>query len=152
MESYSTGRQSDNGVAQIINQAGYVTKHGKLFTGEVIREMLQNRICIGQVRYQRYRQRRDGSRDTSTQVEWFTGQHPPLVPIELFERCQEVRRLLRRRPNRAANAQFYLFGGFALLREVWTPLACSKITLREKLLSLCPLGRGETLSTANDLH
>jgi hypothetical protein len=111
MESYSTGHQSDNSVAQIVNQAGYVTKQGKPFTGEIIREMLQNRIYIGQVRYQRYRQRHDGSRDTTSQVEWFTGQHPPLVPIELFERCQEVRRLLRRHPNRNRNAQFYLLGG-----------------------------------------
>ena len=110
MESDSTGR-SDNSIAQIVNQAGYVTKQCKPFTGEIIREMLQNRIYIGQVRYQRYRQRRDGSRDTSTPVEWFTGEHPPLVPIELFERCQEVRRLLQRRPNRAGNAQFYLLGG-----------------------------------------
>jgi site-specific DNA recombinase len=111
MESYSTGHQSDNSVALSLNQAGYVTKQGKPFTGEMIREMLQNRIYIGEVRYQHYRQRRDGSRDTSTRVEWFDGQHPAFVPIELFERCQEVRRLLRRRPNRQGNVQFYLLGG-----------------------------------------
>ncbi|MBI5030134.1 MAG: recombinase family protein [Chloroflexi bacterium] len=126
MESYSTGRQSDNSVAQIVNQAGYVTKQGKPFTGESVREMLQNRIYIGQVRYQRYRQRCDGSRDTSTPVEWFTGQHPPLVPIELFERCQEIRRLLRRRPNRAENAQFYLLGGLLYCEQCGHRLRAQK--------------------------
>ncbi len=100
MESYSTGHQSDNGIASILNQAGYVTKQGKPFTGEYVREMLQNRLYIGQVRYQHYRQRRNGSRDTTTPVEWFKGQHPSLVPVDLFECCQEVRRMLRRHPQR----------------------------------------------------
>ena len=111
MESYSTGQQSDNGVAIILNQAGYVTKQGKPFTGENVREMLQNRLYIGQVRYQRYRQRRNGSRDTSTAVEWFKGQHQTLVPVDLFERCQEVRRMLRRHPHRQSKKELYLLGG-----------------------------------------
>lgn len=111
MQSYSTGHQSDNGIALLLNQAGYVIKQGKPFTGESVREMLQNRIYIGEVRYQRYRLRRDGSRDTSTPVEWFKGEHPAIIPIDLFERCQEVRHLLRRRPNRQENVQFYLLAG-----------------------------------------
>jgi len=106
MESYATSQHSDRMVAQILNTAGYSTKQGKPFTTDMVREMLQNRTYVGQVRYQRYRQRADGSRDFSMPTEWFAGQHLPLVPIELFERCQDVRRQRRRYPERHPRASF----------------------------------------------
>ena len=62
METYAIGKHSDNGIAQILRQAGCVTKQGKSFTGEMGRAMLQNRTYIGEVLYQPYRRQSNGAR------------------------------------------------------------------------------------------
>ena len=111
MQTYSTSQYSDCQVATVLNTAGYVTKQGKPFTAEMVREMLQNRTYIGLVRYQPYRQHSDGSRDTSTETEWFPGQHKPIVPVELFERCQEVRRQRQHYPRNIACGSVYPLSG-----------------------------------------
>jgi site-specific DNA recombinase len=117
MESYSTSQQSDRQVAEILNTAGYVTKQGKPFTTEMVREMLQNRTYIGFIRYQPYRKRPDGSRDSSAQTEWFPGQHKPIIPIELFERCQEARRQRQHYPRNAAHCSAYPLSGLLYCKE-----------------------------------
>ena len=106
LETYAEGCHSDNRVAEVLDHAGCRTKQGKRFTGEMVRHMLQNRTYLGQVRYQAYRKHGDGSRDKSVKTEWFKGQHEPMVPVELFERCQEVRR--QRRRYRRNSPQFLI--------------------------------------------
>lgn len=77
LTTYAEGGHSDNRVAEVLDQAGYRTKQGKRFTGEMVRHMLQNRVYVGQIRYQAYQRRADGSRDKSVKTEWFKALHEP---------------------------------------------------------------------------
>jgi hypothetical protein len=77
----------------------------------MVRHLLQNRAYIGQVRYQAYRKHADGSRDKSVKTEWFKGLHEPIVPVELFERCQEMRRLRRGRGRNDPHFLVYPLSG-----------------------------------------
>ena len=126
MESYATSQQSDHRVAQILNTAGYVTKQGKPFTTDMVREMLQNRTYIGLIRYQPYRKQPDGSRDNSMPTEWFQGQHKPIIPIELFERCQEVRRQRRHYPRDASQCSVYPLSGLLYCAQCGKRLRAQK--------------------------
>lgn len=126
METYATSQQSDRKVAQVLNTAGYVTKQGKPFTTDMVREMLQNRTYIGQIRYQRYHQHPDGSRDSSMPIEWFEGQHQSLVPIELFERCQEVRRQRSQYPRTTPSCLVYPLAGLLYCRHCGKRLRAQK--------------------------
>src|SRR5690606_23843503 len=51
-ELYATGKFSDNEVARALNERGYCTKAGKLFSTDMVRDMLQNRTYLGYVKYQ----------------------------------------------------------------------------------------------------
>ncbi len=137
MESYATTRHSDHQIAQILNAAGYVTKQGKPFTTDMVREMLQNRTYVGQVRYQPYRKSTNGSRDSSTPTEWFKGQHEPLVSIDLFERCQKVRRQRRHYPRVSSECSVYPLSGLLYCQQCGKRLRAQK-SPSGKRYYLCP--------------
>jgi site-specific DNA recombinase len=90
-ETYAPGGWSDTGIARLLNSQGYRTKQGKLFSKEMIRDFLQNRTYLGYIRYKGYRKKANGSRDVSTETQWFQGQHEAIISEELFEQCQQVR-------------------------------------------------------------
>ncbi|MGQ9851564.1 MAG: recombinase family protein, partial [Aggregatilineaceae bacterium] len=89
---YATGKYSDADIAHMLNQAGYRSKTGRPFCKETVRDMLQNRTYLGEVRYQEHRRNADGSRSYSAPIQWVPGQHQAVIPRELFDKCQEVRR------------------------------------------------------------
>lgn len=91
-KQYATARYSDRDVAHLLHEAGYRSKSGRPFCAETVRAILQNRVYLGEVKYQKYKRRADGSRSYEGEVEWFKGQHEPVIDVELFERCQQVRR------------------------------------------------------------
>ena len=86
-QEYATDRHSDTDIAKLLNGAGYRSKTGRPFSKETVRDMLQNRTYLGQTRYQKYRRKADGSRSYDAPVEWFEGQHEPVIDDELFDRC-----------------------------------------------------------------
>lgn len=88
---YATGKHSDNAIARILNENGYISKSGKPFSTDAVRDMLQNRTYLGYVKYQEYRLHPDGRRSWGAPVEWFKGRHDPVIAQELFDRCQEAR-------------------------------------------------------------
>jgi site-specific DNA recombinase len=96
---FVTGQYSYNDVARLLNEHGYKSKTGRVFTKDTVREILRNEIYIGRVRYQETRYNADGTRNFFAPVEWFDGQHEPLIDTELFERCQTARQ------GRAAHRQ-----------------------------------------------
>ncbi len=91
VEYYARGTYSDRQVATWLNAQGYRTKDGKKFTDNLIRDMLQNPFYIGKIAYKR----KHGK--TS---EMFEGQHEAILPLELWERCQAVRRQRQGSPRR----------------------------------------------------
>lgn len=87
-ESYSSGRYSDHDIAVMLNDAGYRLKSGKLFSTDTVRVILQNRVFLGEVRYQRHP---EGKRALAKDVYWMKGQHSAIIDPALFERCQQIR-------------------------------------------------------------
>ena len=77
--TYAEGGKSDNDIALLLNEHGYRTTgtHGeRLFEGDSVQDLLQNRFYIGEVQYK-------GT--------YYPGRQPALIPKALFEKCQEVR-------------------------------------------------------------
>ncbi|GIL14735.1 MAG: recombinase RecD [Chloroflexota bacterium] len=111
-ELYSTGNKSDNDIARELNERGYRTKAGKLFSTEMVRDMLQNRTYLGFVKYQPYQRHADGRRSWAGKVEWFPGKHQALIPQDLFDRCQEIRNA------KAIHHEFYPKHRVYLLRDL----------------------------------
>ncbi|MBV7336875.1 recombinase family protein [Chloroflexi bacterium TSY] len=97
-ELYATGDYSDTDIARELNKRGYKTKRGRPFSKDTVRDMLQNRTYLGQVKYQKYKRNADGSRSYKSEVEWFDGQHEAVIDEDLFNLCQEVR--IKRRNHR----------------------------------------------------
>ncbi len=90
-ELYATDEYSDNDIAIILNEKGYKTKRGRPFSKDTVRDMLQSQIYLGKVSYQQCRRTADGTRTWTAPVEWFDGQHTPVIEEAIFDRCQEVR-------------------------------------------------------------
>ncbi len=94
---YATGKLSDADVAEWLNQRPHIKrlrKDQKPINKEMIRDLLQNRVYTGRVRYTEtvYRgslgERRTSKRHRS---EWFEGLHGAIISDELFNECEAVR-------------------------------------------------------------
>jgi site-specific DNA recombinase len=90
-ELYATEKYSDTDIAHILNEKGYQTKRGRPFSKDTVRDFLRNPIYLGKVRYQQCNRNADGTRIFTGLVEWFDGQHQPVISEELFNQCQAVR-------------------------------------------------------------
>ncbi|HEX2905831.1 MAG TPA: recombinase family protein [Phototrophicaceae bacterium] len=100
-ELYSMGHYSDNQIAMELNNQGYRTTQGRLFSTATVRDMLQNKTYTGYVRYSQHIIKSDGRRSLSEPVEWIKGQHEVFISTELFEFCQEIRK------RKAVHHEFY---------------------------------------------
>jgi len=90
-ETYARGGYSDTELARLLNSKGYRTKQGRLFSKEMVRDMLQSRTYLGEIRYKGYRRKSNGARDVSTETQWFKGQHEAIITEDVFDKCQAVR-------------------------------------------------------------
>lgn len=90
-ELYATNEYSDNDIARLLNEKGYQLKNGRPFSKDTVRAILQNETYLGKVRYQQHQRKTDGSRSFASPVEWFEGQHEPVIDAAVFKRCQEIR-------------------------------------------------------------
>jgi len=90
-QAYSTGRFSDQDVANLLNDNNYKTKSDRPFSKDTVRDMLKNRTYLGYVKYQPYERNDDGSRSYGGKIQWFDGLHDAVVVEELFLECQKVR-------------------------------------------------------------
>lgn len=94
---YATGRYSYTNVAMELNKQGLQTKEGLAFTYSTLKGMLCNKVYLGYVFSRRKK------------YEPIPGEHPPIVPLKLFNKVQEViqeRRNTKGRP--VAQHRFYL--------------------------------------------
>jgi len=103
-EASAGGKESDTDIARMLNEKGYRSKTGCPFSKETVRDLLQNRTYLGEVRYQPYGRNADGSRSFAAPVQWFEGQHDPVIDGALFDRCQEAR--AKRRTHRQATPKY----------------------------------------------
>ena len=96
-ERYATGNYTDREIAEWLNEQGYRTRRGRLWTKDGVREMLQNEYYMGMVKYR-------GS--------LYPGRHEAIVPKALWERVQEVREAHARAPRAyAPPVRVYLLSG-----------------------------------------
>jgi site-specific DNA recombinase len=111
---YSTGRYSFADIATWMNQRPVIQKLriGQLpVNREMIRDMLQNRVYTGRVRYTEtlYKKTLGEGRSTKRhRSEWFEGKHQGFVSDELFEQCQIVRQNAASLRNKVSNVRTYI--------------------------------------------
>jgi site-specific DNA recombinase len=98
-ETYATGRYSDINVAELLNQHGFKVRSGRRFSKDTVSGILTNPFYIGKVIY--------CSRDNEG-VEVFDGQHEPLIPEDLWERCMSWRES-RRNLSRSIQKEFRVY-------------------------------------------
>lgn len=111
---YSTGKYSDGEIATWMNERPIIKllRHNQQpLNKETVRDMLQNRVYIGEVPHTEtiYRgtlgQRRASRRKRS---QWFTGKHMPIISKELFDECQAVRAGAMRPRNSPSAKRIYI--------------------------------------------
>ena len=83
-ESYSTGLFSDQQIADLLNETGFKTKRGHIFSKDTVTGMLQNVTYKGSILY-------TGIKAKEKDVIMFEGKHKPIITPELFEKCMTVR-------------------------------------------------------------
>lgn len=110
-ETYQQSGWSDTEIARLLNREGYRTKQGKLFSKEMMRDLLQNRTYLGYVRYQQLQKKSNGSRDVSADTQWYKGKHEAIINEELFDKCQRVRAKAATHHLATPKAQVYPLSG-----------------------------------------
>jgi DNA invertase Pin-like site-specific DNA recombinase len=90
-ELYATSQYSDQDIAHILNQRGFRTNRGRLFSKDTVRAILQNPIYLGKVRYQQCQRTGDGRRSYAAPIQWLDGKHQAVISEDLFNQCQEIR-------------------------------------------------------------
>ncbi len=100
-------------VAKVLNEGGYRTRNGSLFTNTSITRLLRDTTAKG-VRLANYtRQISGGSRQImlKPQSEWVYTQCEPIVSEELWTECNEILDRQEKKPRRPAKKTVHLFSG-----------------------------------------
>ncbi len=109
-ELYANGRGLRS-IVNHINQLGYKTKKGNMFAIATIKEILQNPIYIGKIRYNRMRdwneKRRKGKNEKPIIVD---GEHSPIIDIELWDKVQKIYKERSHKPIRNFSGSYPLTG------------------------------------------
>jgi site-specific DNA recombinase len=83
-ETYALGNSTDRQIAELINNAGFLTRTGRRWSKDSVRDFLQNEFYLGFVKYK---------------GDLLPGKHDAIVGEEVFEKCQKVRASHRRAPR-----------------------------------------------------
>lgn len=125
--TYKRGIYSDLDVALIVNEAGYRTKKGGLWTRDAMNYALQNPFYTGKVRFNE---------------ELHDGMHEPIITEALFNQCQEVRasrRVNRPKLTQKKKQRIYFLTGIAFCHKCGGKLhvSTSKISSGPKPQFFC---------------
>jgi site-specific DNA recombinase len=96
-DEYANRKIGSSALATWLNEQGYRTKTGRLWTSASVITVLRNRVYLGEIYYR---------------GNWYPAPHEPLIPTELFERAQAI--LTERgddRSQRRSNPTEYLLSG-----------------------------------------
>ena len=104
-EMYATGRHTDRTLAEWLNLQGQRTTKGRSFSTDTVREMLCNTAYCGYV---------SARRDKSKTIK---GVHEAIVPEELFDRVQLMRRQRARTLHPGRPSPRYVLRGLAHCRR-----------------------------------
>lgn len=109
-ELYASGRGLRS-LVNHINQLGYKTKKGNMFAIATIKEILQNPIYIGKIRYNRMQnwneKRRKGKNSNPIIVD---GEHEPIIDLNLWNKVQKIYKERSQKPIRNFSGSYPLTG------------------------------------------
>ena len=112
-ELYAEHRRRKS-VAKILNERGYRTRAGALFTGNTVLRMIEDPSAKGLYRANTTRVAdNDAGWEFKPEEEWVYTPVEPIVPEELWERCNGILRS-QRTERKPAKKPRYLFAGFAV--------------------------------------
>lgn len=130
-EQYATGHGL-KAIANDLNRRGYKTKTGKTFSTCAIRDILDNPMFAGKIRYNRYEnwaeRRRNGK---STELILSEGHHPAIISEELWEKVQLLRQKKSVMPKKRFEGE-YLLTGLIRCPECGAAMTASRTVNRAK--------------------
>lgn len=130
-EQYATGHGL-KAIANDLNRRGYKTKTGKTFSTCAIRDILDNPMFAGKIRYNRYEnwaeRRRNGK---STELILSEGHHPEIISEELWEKVQLLRQKKSVMPKKRFEGE-YLLTGLIRCPECGAAMTASRTVNRAK--------------------
>ncbi len=101
-DAYATGKYTDKQVAELLNTLNLLTRRGRGWSKDSVRDFLQNEFYLGLVKYH---------------GDLLPGQHEAIINQETFDACQQVRASHHAAPrSHATHFKTYLLAG--LLRCV----------------------------------
>ncbi len=108
---YASGAVSYGEVADALNRAGHrPRRHALRFTAYKVRDLLQNRFYLGEVKLRRL--------PGLDRYEYGPGRHPALIDVALWEAAQQVRATNARRPvSRKRGDRVYPLTGLAVCAD-----------------------------------
>ena len=129
-EAYSTGEHSYSSIADLLNQHGYRSTSGRLFSRYTVREILRNRIYLGEVSYCETRYNADGTRNYAVSREWNEGKHEPILDKELWDKIVTAREKRFTHQQSQTKYRPYLLRGFVYCLSCSTKNDCKKLRKR----------------------
>lgn len=109
-ELYSAGKGL-KAITNQLNHEGYKTKKGNMFGTGGVKDILLNPVYIGKIRYNVREnwseKRRKGYNKNPIIVD---GEHEAIIPIELWEKVQEMYKLKCGKPKKAFESNYLLTG------------------------------------------
>lgn len=112
-EMYSTGQYTDRQIAAYLNERGFVTRKGRPWSKDTVRDFLQNEFFYGKVVYH---------------DQLIQGRHEPIISQDLYDQCQKIRhqRGKRGKSFNATPKRFYLLHRIILCAKCGRPLRMQK--------------------------
>ncbi|WP_339279086.1 recombinase family protein [Paenibacillus sp. FSL W8-1187] len=130
-EQYASGHGL-KAIANDLNHRGHKTKTGNPFSICAIRDILDNSMFVGKIRYNRYEnwseRRRQGK---STEPILVEGHHPAIVSEELWEKVQLLRGKKSAMPKKRFQGE-YLLTGIIRCPECGAAMTASRTVNRAK--------------------
>ena len=83
-ETYATGSYSDREVAELMNASGILTRTGRSWSKDSVRDFLQNEFYLGYVKYK---------------GDLLPGLHDSIIEQAIFDRCQQMRAKRHKAPR-----------------------------------------------------
>ncbi len=109
-ELYSSGKGL-KAITNQLNHEGYKTKRGNMFGTSGIKDILMNPIYIGKIRYNVREnwseKRRKGINKNPIIVD---GEHESIIPIELWDKVEEMYKMKSGKPKKAFESNYILTG------------------------------------------
>lgn len=130
-EQYASGHGLKT-IANELNHRGHRTQTGKPFSTTAIRDLLDNPMFVGKIRYNRYEnwaeRRRKGKNKEPILVE---GHHPPIISQELWDKVQLLREKKATLPKKRFEGE-YLLTGLIRCPECGAAMTASRTVNRSK--------------------